>query len=150
MCLTCGCGDEDNIRVLTVDEHDEHHHDHDQTGHHIHDHNHGSLSEAEHARLHARTETVVIEEAILTKNDHLADHNRNWLAEREIVALNLMSSPGSGKTTLLERTISELGAARSICVIEGDQETTRDAERIRHHEHQPHRRLGVGTVIGRT
>ena len=50
----------------------------------------------------------LIEEAILAKNDHLAEHNRSWLAARDIVALNLMSSPGSGKTTLLERTISEL------------------------------------------
>jgi hydrogenase nickel incorporation protein HypB len=131
MCLTCGCGDPDNVR-LTLDEHAEHHHhDHDQPGRHVHDHDRQSLSEAEHARLHARTETVLIEEAILAKNDHLAEHNRSWLAERDIVALNLMSSPGSGKTTLLERTISELGAAGSICVIEGDQETTFDAERIR-------------------
>jgi hydrogenase nickel incorporation protein HypB len=134
MCLTCGCGDPDNVRLVTLDEHAEHHdhHDHDQAGHHHpHDHDHHSLSEVEHARLHARAETVLIEEAILAKNDHLAEHNRSWLAERDIVALNLMSSPGSGKTTLLERTISELGAARPICVIEGDQETTFDAERIR-------------------
>jgi hydrogenase nickel incorporation protein HypB len=127
MCLTCGCGDEQNVRVLTLE--DETHSDHDH--HHDHDHDHAGLSGAEHARLHARTETVVIEEAILAKNDHLADHNRNWLAERNIVALNLMSSPGSGKTTLLERTITEVGIGRPICVIEGDQETTFDADRIR-------------------
>lgn len=125
MCLTCGCGDEDNVRVLTLDDDGRHH------AHHDHDHDHGALSDVEHARLHAGTETVLIEEAILAKNDHLAEHNRSWLAARDIVALNLMSSPGSGKTTLLERTISELGTARSICVIEGDQETTFDAERIR-------------------
>ena len=139
MCLTCGCGDEDNVRVLTLDDDGRHHahhdhdhghdHRHDQPGHH--DHDHGALSDVEHARLHAGTETVLIEEAILAKNDHLAEHNRSWLAARDIVALNLMSSPGSGKTTLLERTISELGTTRSICVIEGDQETTFDAERIR-------------------
>ena len=55
--------------------------------------------------------------------------NRAWLADRRITALNLMSSPGSGKTTLLERTI--LAAARPVSVIEGDQETPFDADRIR-------------------
>ena len=63
--------------------------------------------------LHApNTETVAIGEAVLAKNDHLAQHNRDWLAERDIVALNLMSSPGSGKTSLLERTIADLQRER--------------------------------------
>ena len=74
---------------------------------------------------------VEIETALLAKNDHLAAHNRDWLAERGIVALNLMSSPGSGKTTLLRRTIRELAGTRPVAVIEGDQETRLDAERIR-------------------
>jgi hydrogenase nickel incorporation protein HypB len=72
---------------------------------------------------------VVLEQKVLARNDHLAEHNRAWLAERDIVAVNLMSSPGSGKTTLLERTIRELGGA--VSVVEGDQETEFDAERIR-------------------
>ena len=55
---------------------------------------------------------MAIGEAILAKNDHLAQHNREWLAERGIIAVNLMSSPGSGKTSLLERTITELRGAR--------------------------------------
>ena len=131
MCLTCGCGDESNIRVLAADELGGQH-DHDHGHSHGHDHDHGALTEAEHARLHAAgTETVVIEQAILAKNDHLAEHNRAWLAARDILALNLMSSPGSGKTALLERTIAALSSDRTICVIEGDQETTFDAERIR-------------------
>jgi hydrogenase nickel incorporation protein HypB len=138
MCLTCGCGDETNVRVLTLDDSTAHEHRHDHgAGHHSHDHSHGPghdhglLSEAEHQALHAGTQTVAIEEAILAKNDHLAEHNRVWLADRGITAFNLMSSPGSGKTSLLERTIAELSAERPICVIEGDQETTFDAERIR-------------------
>jgi hydrogenase nickel incorporation protein HypB len=77
------------------------------------------------------TENLIIGEAILAKNDHLAHHNRAWFADRGISALNLMSSPGSGKTSLLERTIAEFGNAHPVCVIEGDQETTFDAERIR-------------------
>jgi hydrogenase nickel incorporation protein HypB len=72
---------------------------------------------------------VVLEQKVLARNDHLAEHNRAWLAERDIVAVNLMSSPGSGKTTLLERTIRELDGA--VSVVEGDQETEFDAERIR-------------------
>ena len=74
---------------------------------------------------------MAIEEAILAKNDHLAEHNRSWFTARDITALNLMSSPGSGKTTVLERTIAELRTTRPVCVIEGDQETTFDADRIR-------------------
>ncbi len=67
--------------------------------------------------------------AVLAKNDALAERNRTWLADRRITAVNLMSSPGAGKTTLLERTIK--ASARPVTVIEGDQETLFDAERIR-------------------
>ena len=66
---------------------------------------------------------------MLARNDELAADNRRWLADRGVVAVNLMSSPGSGKTTLLERTIRELG--RPVSVVEGDQETAYDADRIR-------------------
>ena len=67
---------------------------------------------------------------MLAKNDLIAEQNRQWLAERAILALNVTSSPGAGKTTLLERTIRELGGNRPVAVIEGDQETLLDAERI--------------------
>ena len=80
---------------------------------------------------HAHTETVSLEQKVLAKNDLLAEQNRQWLAERGILAFNVTSSPGAGKTTLLERTIRELGADRPVAVIEGDQETLLDAERIR-------------------
>ncbi len=116
MCLTCGCGDDDNVRVTDADGH-EHPHEHDHE--HPHDHEHGSA-----------TETLPLGEQILAKNDHLAAHNRTWISERGITALNLMSSPGSGKTSLLERTIAERSGQREICVIEGDQETQVDAQRI--------------------
>ena len=72
---------------------------------------------------------VVLEQKVLARNDDLAERNREWLAAREVAAVNLMSSPGSGKTTLLERTIRELGGA--VSVVEGDQETSFDADRIR-------------------
>jgi hydrogenase nickel incorporation protein HypB len=74
---------------------------------------------------------VSLEQRVLARNDELAERNRMWFADRGIVAVNLMSSPGSGKTTLLERTIRELGHHMPVAVIEGDQETTFDADRIR-------------------
>ncbi len=125
MCLTCGCGDEDGVRVSSIgaDGHasrHEHAHSHDLVGH-----VHEPPNEAG-----SRTETLEVGEQILAKNDHLAAHNRAWIAEHGITALNLMSSPGSGKTSLLERTIAELSGTREICVIEGDQETLVDAQRI--------------------
>lgn len=75
------------------------------------------------------TETVVLEQKVLSRNDELAEHNREWLGEHDIHAVNLMSSPGSGKTTLLECTVREAGIPLSV--VEGDQETVFDAERIR-------------------
>ncbi|MFB9880344.1 hydrogenase nickel incorporation protein HypB [Planobispora siamensis] len=68
---------------------------------------------------------------MLARNDDLAELNRAWLAGRGVLAVNLMSSPGSGKTTLLERTIRDMGGGRGVSVVEGDQETAFDAERIR-------------------
>ncbi|HET8915027.1 MAG TPA: hydrogenase nickel incorporation protein HypB [Propionibacteriaceae bacterium] len=102
------------------DDHRHHHHDHDQLS---------QLPDLVH-RQAPSTESLIIGEAILAKNDHLAQRNREWFTERGITALNLMSSPGSGKTSLLERTIAELGHTHPVCVIEGDQETTFDSERI--------------------
>ncbi|HYX92725.1 MAG TPA: hydrogenase nickel incorporation protein HypB [Myxococcaceae bacterium] len=72
-----------------------------------------------------------LEQAVLAKNARRADQNRALLRARHILALNLLSSPGSGKTTLLEQTIRVLGNQHALSVIEGDQETALDAERIR-------------------
>jgi hydrogenase nickel incorporation protein HypB len=77
------------------------------------------------------TRTVLLEQQVLARNDGLAADNRGWLTERGILAVNLMSSPGSGKTTLLERTIADLGGGIGLSVVEGDQETAFDADRIR-------------------
>jgi hydrogenase nickel incorporation protein HypB len=74
---------------------------------------------------------VTLEARILAKNDVEAARNRAWLSGREILALNLVSSPGAGKTTLLERTIRDLKDELPIYVLEGDQATTNDGERIR-------------------
>jgi hydrogenase nickel incorporation protein HypB len=74
---------------------------------------------------------VRLEQNVLAKNDLMAERNRGWLEAREILALNLMSSPGAGKTTLLERMLADFAGEVRLSVIEGDQETARDAERIR-------------------
>jgi hydrogenase nickel incorporation protein HypB len=72
---------------------------------------------------------VKLEEEVLAKNDRIAAGNRAWLEARQVAAVNLMSAPGAGKTTLLERTVRRM--ERPVAVIEGDQETPRDAERVR-------------------
>jgi hydrogenase nickel incorporation protein HypB len=77
------------------------------------------------------SQVIRFEHALLQKNDRLAEHNRAWFRQRGILALNFVSSPGSGKTSLLERTIAESGLAAKLFVIQGDQATDRDAERIR-------------------
>ena len=133
MCTTCGCGEAD-VRVSrvwavgtpgTALSHTHHHDDHA--------HDHDGVSGQDHVHLAPdqglRTHSLELEVAVLARNDALAARNRSWLAERGITALNVMSSPGSGKTTLLERTIASAG--RPVSVIEGDQETLFDAERIR-------------------
>jgi hydrogenase nickel incorporation protein HypB len=110
------------LTIALGEPHDHQHgHVHHHHGHHHHHHDH-------EARLGT---TVSLETAVLARNDQLASRNRGWLAERGIVALNLVSSPGAGKTTLLERTIRDLGGELPISVVEGDQETLNDAERIR-------------------
>jgi hydrogenase nickel incorporation protein HypB len=143
MCSTCGCGDDAGTRVTTLfaeqpgqarhsPSHPDGHPD-DPRHHHDHHHQHRHDDPTDQDDVHP-TETVVLEQQILAKNDTLAAHNRGWLSGREITALNVMSSPGSGKTTLLARTISEMSQLpdpRPFSVIEGDQETLLDAERIR-------------------
>ncbi len=127
MCTVCGCGD------ATVEGHGHGH------GHHHHHHGHGH----NHGDLHfghgpagvevpgmSQQRLIEVETAILSKNDAFAADNRRRLSELGVLALNLVSSPGSGKTTLLCRTIEALGA-HPVAVIEGDQQTANDADRIR-------------------
>ena len=74
---------------------------------------------------------MALEARILAKNDALAEQNCGWFLGREILALNLVSAPGAGKTTLLERTIRDLRDELALFVLEGDQATANDGERIR-------------------
>jgi hydrogenase nickel incorporation protein HypB len=113
-----------------------HVHSHAPEGEQVHEHADGSLHYGHgpagaHAPGMSQAQMVKIEQNILAKNDGLAERNRGWLAERGILALNLVSSPGSGKTTLLVRTIEALQSRVPVAVVEGDQQTSFDAERIR-------------------
>ena len=103
--------------------HDGHHHHHE----HEHSPNGGLLPSAD---AHRPTRTIQLEHELLAKNRLLAERNRGWFAGRGVLALNLISAPGAGKTTLLERTIRDLGHQVAISVIEGDQATLHDAQRI--------------------
>jgi hydrogenase nickel incorporation protein HypB len=75
--------------------------------------------------------TIVLQQKVLAKNDDIAAENREWLARRGVVMVNMMSSPGAGKTTLLERTARVLTPHLNICVVEGDLQTALDADRVR-------------------
>ncbi len=111
MCATCGCGTE----TITLD------------GKTV------PLSHAGHPYVSPKkpSRRVQIEQDVLSENDAQAARNRQRFAEHGLLVLNLVSSPGSGKTTLLVKTIERLRSAQRIGVIEGDQQTSRDAERIR-------------------
>ncbi|HEX6828204.1 MAG TPA: hydrogenase nickel incorporation protein HypB [Burkholderiales bacterium] len=109
-----------------------HPHAHEGAHHHGHDNIHYGLGPAgAHAPGLTQERMVRIEQDILGKNNEYAASNRRFFADRGILALNLVSSPGSGKTTLLCRTVEGLKGRLKMAVIEGDQQTTRDADRIR-------------------
>jgi len=121
-----------------------HAHPHDHTHDHPHEHEHGHDHRDHHHDLHFghgpagvhapgmnQARMVQIERDILSENDTLAAANRARLAARGVFAINLVSSPGSGKTTLLVKTIERLQDRHEVVVIEGDQETSHDADRIR-------------------
>ena len=144
MCTTCGCGTGE-VRIDGEDAHHEHEHLHTDGTRHSHGHEHGPGHE--HAHVHeyrhsyapghshapgvSNKRMVQIEQDILAKNNGYASRNRERLAERGVFTLNLVSSPGSGKTTLLCKTIEMLKGTAFVAVIEGDQQTSQDAERIR-------------------
>jgi hydrogenase nickel incorporation protein HypB len=137
MCTDCGCDGETTAAIIDLS--DPHGHDHAHPhGHarsrddvHAHDHDHAHSHDHDHPHPHPATALVEMKARVLAKNDALAQRNRAWFAGREILALNLVSAPGAGKTSLIERTIAELRSELPLFVIEGDQATTNDAERIR-------------------
>jgi len=130
MCTVCGCNEQG-------DDHRSHGHDHDNHRHtsdNDHQHHYGLGEARVSVAGYSQDRLVKIEQNILTKNDGYAESNRRWLAERGVLALNLVSSPGAGKTTLLVETLNALKDQLPLGVIEGDQETANDADRIRETE----------------
>ncbi|WP_208346471.1 hydrogenase nickel incorporation protein HypB, partial [Aetokthonos hydrillicola] len=145
MCVTCGCSDNGETKIANLDTNQAiaintqgHTNDHEHTHTHAlpdgtvitHSHSHDSITEASHVHAKIHSTTISLEQDILAKNNLIAAQNRGWFKGRNILALNLMSSPGSGKTTFLTRTINDLKHQLSISVIEGDQETSNDAQKI--------------------
>jgi len=122
MCGTCGCGSEENSVViqnpkdLKSHHHGDHNHSHDHSHSHSHDHHHKTI--------------VEVEKDILQHNDVMAARNRGYFEAKNIFTINLVSSPGSGKTSILEKTLESLKSENSFYVIEGDQQTLNDANRI--------------------
>ncbi len=124
MCSVCGCGEGGAV----VEGHGPHHHHHH---HPEHGEGPGGGPEHVHAPGMEATRTLRIEQDLLAENDRLAAVNRAYLERRGVFGVNLVSSPGSGKTTLLEQAIAAVGQECPVSVIEGDQQTSNDAERLR-------------------
>jgi hydrogenase nickel incorporation protein HypB len=132
MCDHCGCtGEGAGYTLLNpgTNSHFHVHEDHHPPHDHEHDHNHDHEHDHDHDHDHHHPRKISVETDILHRNDLLAERNRGYFEARNILTLNLVSSPGSGKTTLLERTIRMI-KERPVYVIEGDQQTSLDANRI--------------------
>ena len=130
MCTICGCSDTGRHAHGHEHHHAHDHHEHEHSAAHRHLDFGGGIAGVHVAGL-SQERVIQIERDILAKNDAHARENRRYLAARGVLALNLVSSPGSGKTTLLARTIEALRGRLPVSVIEGDQRTSNDAERIR-------------------
>lgn len=147
MCGTCGCGETGAVKIrkpgeeIHEHEHDHggHTHNHPHTHHHHHhehhtddDHHHSHHAHDHHHADHEHSHgmEIQLEQDILQKNNLLAERNRGFFEARNILALNMVSSPGSGKTTILEKTIKKLKDVLPLFIIEGDQQTMNDAQRI--------------------
>jgi hydrogenase nickel incorporation protein HypB len=133
MCGVCGCGkgetrmEADQAGHEAGHDHADHDHAHHDHAHHHHGEHQDTLRDDPARRAHL----VSVEQDILGKNNALAAHNREHFNSHSVLALNLVSSPGAGKTSLLVATLQQLLPGATVAVIEGDQETSADADRIR-------------------
>lgn len=119
MCKDCGC-------TIAGQEHNHHEHEH----HHSNENHHSHINENIHHNPQLNdAKTISVIQKILDKNDHEARHNRAHFDNHKVLGINLMSSPGSGKTTLLENLVDI--ADFKFAVVEGDLETSRDADRLK-------------------
>ena len=127
MCLTCGCFDTMTFDAAAGQSRPQ---GHDHAHGHPHHHHYGLAAAGVSVPGMSQSRIIEVETDILSKNNAFAMSNRRVLQALGAYAVNLVSSPGSGKTTLLCHTIERLGAA-PLAVIEGDQQTSNDADRIR-------------------
>ena len=141
MCETCGCGitgadKPDNPRKSNQD-HGHHHdhnadhaftHEHDNYGPHTH--YYSEKTGEGHSHDHSGKQTIDLKTDILSRNNMTAAMNRRFFEGRKVLCINMVSSPGSGKTTILEKSISRFKSSKKVYVIEGDQQTRLDADRI--------------------
>lgn len=125
MCDTCGCGKPGGFKI-----HDPNH-THSYESDYTHEHDHEHTHDHQHEHVHPHKKVIDLDIDILSGNNITAGMNRRFFEGRKVLCLNMVSAPGSGKTTLLEKTISYLNPTIKILVIEGDQQTIIDAERIR-------------------
>jgi hydrogenase nickel incorporation protein HypB len=138
MCAICGCGVASTDGQLHPQQAEAPHPigphaDHDADSDHEHVLSDGTVLRHKHPQLASPVQSRVldVERALLADNDAQAQLNRRRFDRAKTLTLNLMSSPGAGKTTLLEATLRRLHGSLSVSVIEGDQQTSLDAERIR-------------------
>ncbi len=150
MCQECGCGlpgekpvgisahhqehDHDHPHDHGHDHgHGHHHHHHDEHGHsYSHPHSHGeAVHDHSHGDAVGQHRVLEVRQAILEKNDRLAERNRGFFHARGLLVLNVLSSPGSGKTTFIRETVRRLGKRLKTGVIVGDLATDNDAQRLR-------------------
>ncbi len=131
MCGVCGCGNENGRATISKPQNKQEVSNHDHSHSHSHSHSHGHDHHHDHDHGHHHHKTVIdLERDILHENKLGAAKNRGYFEAKNIFAINLVSSPGSGKTTLLEKTLTVLKDEYPFYVIEGDQQTLNDANRI--------------------
>ena len=134
MCETCGCGNTGGNKTdshqhnKNHDHNHEYRHDHDNYGPHTH--YYADKAGAENSHEHSGKQVINLKVDVLARNNMTAAMNRRFFEGRKVLCLNMVSSPGSGKTTILEKSIGRLNSSRKVYVIEGDQQTRLDADRI--------------------
>lgn len=106
-----------------------HGHGHGHDSDEAHDHHHDELGD--HSGYETGADRIVVLERIFDENDRRAAENRKLLDDAGVLTINLMSSPGAGKTTVLERTLGAFAAPERVGIIEGDIETSIDADRLK-------------------
>jgi len=127
MCDTCGCGHPNNNATFRKPGEKEEFSQNNHMHYHAHPHTHHHVDESNDD---PQSRVIQIEKDVLAANNLLAERNRGYFEAKNIKTINLVSAPGSGKTTLLEKTILSLQKEINFFIIEGDQQTMNDSERI--------------------